>query len=81
MLSVITDTHAAGIPADQLPVLGRKVLHAVRGMPEVDSAALASSTIETGSSSTSSINLSRGDVAPPHDLNQERRRASWSSQP
>ena len=74
LLSVITDTHAAGTPADQLPILGRKVLDAVRALPEVHSAALASSTIETGSSSTSGINLSSGDAAPPQDLNVETAR-------
>lgn len=74
MLSVTIDTHAAGIPADQLPVLGRKVLDAMRAMPGVRSATLASSPIETGSRSTSGIDLSRVDAAAPLALNVETSR-------
>jgi predicted permease len=74
LLSVTIDTHAAGIPADQLPGLGRKVLDAMRAMPGVRSATLASSPIETGSRSISGINLSRGDAAAPQSLNVETSR-------
>jgi len=77
LLSVTIDTHAAGILADQLPVLGRKVLDAIRTMPGVRSAALASSPIETGSSSISNINLSRvGSSAPLAGLNVETSRVA-----
>jgi predicted permease len=76
LLAVRVNTHAAGIPQDQLPAFTRRVLDAVQSTPGVLSAGVASASIDSGSSSTSGITLSTADSAATQDLNVETARVT-----